>query len=57
MKKETVPCLGISILSNIFENNFGCPKYGGSLIKIECVSNTGLLATPISQSTNNLDEL
>lgn len=32
-----MPCKGISLTENTFSNNFGCPKYGGGLIKIECI--------------------
>ena len=34
------PCLGIGIHGNTFENNFGCPKYGGRLIGLECLTDT-----------------
>lgn len=38
-----MPCRGIAVTQNTFSNNFGCPKYGGSLIKLECIPDETLL--------------
>jgi hypothetical protein len=32
-------CMGISVQSNTFNYNFGCPKYGGPLISFQCAQN------------------
>lgn len=31
------PCGGVLISTNTFTNNFGCYRYGGSLVTIQCV--------------------
>jgi protein tyrosine phosphatase len=36
---DYIPCLGLLIDNNTFTYNFGCPKYGGQLIGLQCVSN------------------
>ena len=32
-------CMGLSVESNSFNYNFGCPKYGGPLISFQCAQN------------------
>jgi hypothetical protein len=44
--------MGINILSNNFTYNFGCPKYGGSLVSLQCAENI----TSISEeNSSNID--
>ena len=31
---DTIPCFGNAVYGNKFEDNFGCPLYGGSLIQV-----------------------
>ena len=31
-----MPCGGITVTSNIFKNNFGCPIYGGGVVVLRC---------------------
>ncbi len=31
-------CTGYHFQENTFTENFGCPKYAGSVVKIECVN-------------------
>ena len=31
-----MPCGGITITSNTFTNNFGCPVFGGAVVSLRC---------------------
>ena len=50
-----MPCLGLSVQYNSFKNNFGCPKYGGSVIALECVSN--LTTNTVTGESIDYDEV
>ena len=50
-----MPCSGIRISKNTFTDNFGCYKYGGSLISMQCVPNLSTVKLPAQ--TNNMDEV
>ena len=39
-----MPCSGIRIAYNVFEDNFGCYQYGGSLVSIHCTAD--VVSTP-----------
>lgn len=32
-------CAGYHLDTNTFTNNFGCPYYGGAVVRLECVNN------------------
>ena len=34
----SVFCAGYHFESNTFTNNFGCPYYGGAVMRLECVN-------------------
>ncbi|TNV88206.1 hypothetical protein FGO68_gene9945 [Halteria grandinella] len=38
------PCRGVSVQNNYFTNNFGCTKYGGSVLAMTCI-NQGSIQT------------
>ena len=31
-------CTGLMVTQNVFQNSYSCPKWGGALIKVECVA-------------------
>ena len=39
-----MPCSGIRIAYNMFKDNFGCYKYGGSMVSIHCTAD--IVRTP-----------
>ena len=47
-------CMGITIDSNIFTYSFGCPKYGGSLVSIQCSEN---IASITEDKESNYDKV
>jgi hypothetical protein len=44
--------MGINIESNTFIYSFGCPKYGGSLVSLQCAEN---IASITNDKESNYD--
>jgi hypothetical protein len=35
---STIFCSGYHFDTNTFLNNFGCPRYGGAVVRLECIN-------------------